>query len=91
MTQDEKKQDAPAKDKAAKPTKTQSLREKLAAAEAQAKLFREKLREEERKEREENARAVVALLRSEELESYGIEVWRSALPQIKSALGKAST
>ncbi len=81
------------KDKAAKAPKqsrAKTLEERLAALEAQAKSLREKLRDEQRKEREENARAVAAMLKAEDLESFSIEVWRAALPEVKAALAKAA-
>jgi phage protein D len=74
--------------KTPKQSRAKSLEEKLAALEAQAKAVREKLRDEQRKEREENAKAVVALIKSEDLEGFGIEAWKSALPEIKAALSK---
>ncbi|OYU43482.1 MAG: hypothetical protein CFE44_18130 [Burkholderiales bacterium PBB4] len=76
--------------KAAKPSRAKSLEEKLLALEAQAKTLREKLREEQRKERDENARAVAALLKSEDLEGFGVDAWKGALPEIKAALAKQS-
>lgn len=74
--------------KAAKPSRAKTLEEKLESLEAQAKAVREKLREKQRKERDENVRAVAALLKSEDLEGFGIEAWKAALPEIKAALMK---
>lgn len=90
MTDEAKTVESAKMPKMAKPSRTKTLEEKLAALEAQAKSLREKLRDEQRKEREENARAVAAMLKSEDLESYSIEVWRSALPEVKAALSKAA-
>lgn len=91
MTEVGTKPESQAKEKSIKQSRAQSLREKLAAVEAQAKTLRDKVREEERKEREDNARAIVQLLRSEELDGFGIEAWRIATPQIKALLEKADT
>ena len=52
MSEAATKPEIQAKEKSAKQSRAQSLREKLAAVEAQAKTLRDKVREEERKERE---------------------------------------
>lgn len=91
MTESAKNTEAQAKEKGARQSRAQTLREKLALLEAQAKTLRDKVREEERKEREDNARAIVQLLRSEELDGFGIEAWRKATPQIKALLEKVPT
>lgn len=90
MTEEVKKAEGVKVPKAAKPSRTKTLEERLAALEAQAKSLREKLRDEQRKEREENARAVAAMLKSEDLESFSIEIWRTALPEVRAALSKAA-
>ncbi len=91
MTESAKNTEAQAKEKVGRQSRAQTLREKLALLEAQAKTLRDKVREEERKEREDNARAIVQLLRSEELDGFGIEAWRKATPQIKALLEKVPT
>lgn len=90
MTEEVKTAEGAKVPKVAKPSRTKTLEERLAALEAQAKSLREKLRDEQRKEREENARAVTAMLKSEDLESFSIEVWRTALPEVRAALSKAA-
>lgn len=90
MTEEVKTAEGAKVPKAAKPSRTKTLEERLAALEAQAKSLREKLRDEQRKEREENARAVTAMLKSEDLESFSIEVWRTALPEVRAALSKVA-
>lgn len=65
------------------------LESKIAKLEEQAKLLRVKLRERQRKQREENAKAIAALLSTEELDVVSVDVWTAALPSIKAALDKA--
>ena len=73
-------------EKAQRPNRLKSFEKKLAELEAQAKKLREKMREEQRRERDENIRHVLVLLKSEEMEDYRSEVWKRAIGQIKAAL-----
>jgi alanyl-tRNA synthetase len=90
MTEEKKIEGSAKIAKAAKPSRSKNLEERLAAIEAQAKTLREKLRDEQRKEREENARAVAAMLKAEDLDGFDITAWRIALPELKAALSKAT-
>lgn len=91
MTEEVKKAEGVKVPKAAKPSRTKTLEERLAALEAQAKSLREKLRDEQRKEREENARAVAALQKTEGLDVFDVEAWAAAMPQVKALLEKAQS
>jgi len=67
-----------------------SLEEQIAKHEKKLRELKEQAREQDRKAKEKNIRAVNELIRAEKLDQISADVWRSALPQIKSALGAPS-
>lgn len=70
-------------------SRAKNLEAQLAEMEKKTKSLREKLREEQRKERDENARAVAALHKAESLDVFDADAWAIAMPQVKALLEKA--
>lgn len=78
MTQD-KTQEKPQR-------KAKTLEDEIAIAREKLKRLEEKQREQQKKWREKNQKAVFELIRSEKLDLVEAEKWKSSLPQIKSIL-----
>jgi hypothetical protein len=75
---------------ATRPAKAKaSLEQQIETLEARTRKLREQLKEEQRREREKNARAVLELLHNEKLEDFGIETWKSKIAEIRKLLQSA--
>lgn len=70
---------------------SRSIEEEIAATEERLQALRARKREQERLEREKNQKAILALIRAENLDDVPSDVWKAALAQIKSALQAQST
>ena len=70
--------------KAGRPSR--SLDEEIAAASAKLQALRDRRKEEERRERERNQKAILALLRDEGLDSASVEAWKAAVPKLRELL-----
>ena len=66
--------------------KARTLEEEIAAQREKLKKLEDRQREQQRKERERNQKAVLELIKAEKLDAVSAEQWRSAMPAIKSAL-----
>lgn len=66
--------------------KAKTLEDEIALAREKLKRLEEKQREQQKKWREKNQKAVFELIRSEKLDLIEVEKWKSALPQLKSIL-----
>jgi len=67
--------------KAGRPART--LDEEIAAAEAKLKALREKKKEDERRERERNLKAILTMIKDEELDLISADKWKANLPKMK--------
>lgn len=74
--------------KAGRPSR--SLDEEIAATEARLKTLRDKKREDERREREKNHKAILAIIKEEGLDDVSAAKWKKALPGIKKLLAPES-
>ena len=63
-----------------------SLEEEIARQREKLKRLEDKQREQQRKWRDKNQKAVFELIRSEKLDMVDIEKWQPAIQQIKSIL-----
>lgn len=63
-----------------------SLDDEIAKARDKLRRLEEQQREQQRKDRERNVKAVLELLKSEKLDIVSAEVWKDALPQIRTLL-----
>lgn len=66
--------------------KPRSLEEEITVQREKLKKLEERQRENQRKDRERNTKAVLELIRAEKLDLVTAENWKSALPTIKEAL-----
>lgn len=66
--------------------KPRSLEEEITVQREKLKKLEERQRENQRKDRERNTKAVLELIRAEKLDLVSAENWKSALPTIKEAL-----
>ena len=66
--------------------KPRSLEEEITVQRDKLKKLEERQRENQRKDRERNTKAVLELIRAEKLDLVSAENWKSALPTIKEAL-----
>ena len=66
---------------------SRSLDEEISVAEAKLKALRDRRREEERKERERNLKAVLALIKDEGLDGVSVDLWKLAVPKLRGLLG----
>ena len=66
--------------------KPRSLEEEITVQRDKLKKLEERQRENQRKDRERNTKAVLELIRVEKLDLVSAENWKSALPTIKEAL-----
>jgi nucleosome binding factor SPN SPT16 subunit len=73
-----------------KPAKAkQTLEQQIEALEAKTRKLKEQLKEDQRREREKNAKAVLELLKAEKLEDFGIEAWRAKIADVRKLLESA--
>ena len=70
--------------KAGRPSR--SLDEEIAAAAAKLQALRDKKRDEERRERERNQKAILALIKDEGLDAVSVDAWKAALPKLRKLL-----
>jgi hypothetical protein len=66
--------------------KAKTLEDEIATAREKLKLLEEKQREQKKKWRDKNQKAVLELIRSEKLDLVDFEKWKATLPQLKSLL-----
>lgn len=66
--------------------KVRSIEEEIAAQRAKLKSLEDRQREQQRKERERNQKAVMEIIKAEKLDTATAEQWANALPTIKKAL-----
>ncbi len=71
-----------------KERKPKSVEDEIAAAREKLKKLEERQREQQRKERERNAKMVLDLIHAEKLDTVSADAWRSAMPTIKEVLLK---
>ncbi|WP_156443859.1 hypothetical protein [Burkholderia savannae] len=72
---------------AAKPARQgRSLEDEITKARDKLRRLEEQHREQQRKDREKNAKAVLELLKSEKLDIIPAELWKNALPKIRALL-----
>jgi DNA anti-recombination protein RmuC len=67
--------------------KAMSEDEQIQKLEEKLKKLREEKRKREEATREKNAKAIMALLKAERLDTVSAEKWQSALEQVKAVLG----
>ncbi|MEX3581651.1 MAG: hypothetical protein VB137_01750 [Burkholderia sp.] len=72
-------------DKAAR--KKQALEDEIAKAAAKLKKLQDEQREQQRRARERDQKALLELLRAEGLDGIPVERWKEGLRAIKAALG----
>ena len=70
--------------KVGRPART--LDEEIAAAEERLRQLRERKKDDERRERERNQKAILGLIRSEALDLVPVDAWKQALPKLRAAL-----
>lgn len=63
-----------------------TIEEEIAAQREKLKKLEERQRENIRKERERNGKAVMDMIRGEKLDLISAELWKEAMPTIKKAL-----
>lgn len=66
--------------------KAKTLEDEIAIAREKLKRLEEKQREQQKKWREKNQKAVLELIHAEKLDLVEAEKWKLSLPQIKSLL-----
>lgn len=66
--------------------KARTLEEEIARAEAKLRKLQELHREQQRKERERNQKAVLEIIKGERLDLIPADKWRDALPKIRALL-----
>lgn len=66
--------------------KVRNIEEEIAAQRAKLKALEDRQKEQQRKERERNQKAVLEIIKAEKLDTASAEQWASALPTIKAAL-----
>jgi Spy/CpxP family protein refolding chaperone len=71
------------------PKAKQTIEQQIEALEAKTRKLKEQLKEDQRRERERNAKAVHELLKGEKLEDFGIEAWRAQIAEIRKLLESA--
>lgn len=65
---------------------SRSLDEEIEIQARRLEELREKKRKQEREALDRNAKAIAALLKSEQLDQIPVETWKRALPQVKALL-----
>lgn len=71
------------------PKAKQTIALQIEALEAKTRKLKEQLKEETRREREKNTKAVSEFLKAEKLEDFGIEAWKANITGIRTLLEKA--
>lgn len=66
--------------------KAKTLDEEIAAQRDKLRKLEERQRDQQRKEREKNQKAVMELIKTERLDAVPSELWREAMPKIKALL-----
>lgn len=66
--------------------KVRTLEEEITAQREKLKKLEERQRDQQRKDRERNTKAVVELIKQEKLDMVTAEQWKDAMPAIKLAL-----
>lgn len=66
--------------------KVRNLEEEIAAQRAKLKALEDRQKDQQRKERERNQKAVMEIIKAEKLDTATAEQWANALPAIKTAL-----
>jgi len=67
-------------------SKLKTLEDEISIARAKLKRLEEKQREQQKKWRDKNQKAVLELIRSEKLDLVKLEKWKTMLPQLKALL-----
>jgi Spy/CpxP family protein refolding chaperone len=75
-----------AKVAAVKESKPKTIDDEISAQREKLKKLEERKRDQERKEKEKNTKAVAELIKTEKLDSVSSEMWKAAMPAIKAAL-----
>ncbi|WP_459203497.1 hypothetical protein ACQVRV_00130 (plasmid) [Ralstonia pseudosolanacearum] len=71
----------------AKPVrKVRSLDEEIARASEKLQALQDRKRQQDKREREKNQKAVLELIKAERLDAVSAEEWKAALPKIKALL-----
>ena len=65
---------------------TKTLDEEIAVQREKLRKLEERHRDQKRKERERNQKAVMELIKTERLDLIPSNIWREAMPKIKSIL-----
>lgn len=73
--------------KAGRPSRT--MDEEIAAMEQRLALLKAKKREDEKRKREQNQKAIMAVVKSAGLDAIEAEVWEKSLPKLKELLEPA--
>lgn len=76
--------DAKISGKAGRPSR--SLDEEIAVVAAKLQALRDRKKEEERRERERNQKAILTLIKDESLDAVSVEAWKAALPKLRKLL-----
>lgn len=66
--------------------KPKSLDAEIAAAEAKLRKLQDRQKEQQKKERDKNQKAVLELIKAEKLDTVSPELWSRAMPKIKALL-----
>lgn len=66
--------------------KAKTLDEEIAAQRDKLRKLEERQREQQRKERDRNQKAVMELIKAERLDVVPSDLWREAMPKIKALL-----
>lgn len=66
--------------------KAKTLDEEIAAQRDKLRKLEERQRDQQRKEREKNQKAVMELIKTERLDAVPSDLWREAMPKIKALL-----
>lgn len=66
--------------------KAKTLDEEIASQRDKLRKLEERQRDQQRKEREKNQKAVMELIKTERLDAVPSDLWREAMPKIKALL-----
>lgn len=66
--------------------KVRTLEQEIALQRDKLKRLEDRQREQQRKDREKNQKAVLELIRAEKLDTVSATQWRNAMPAIRAAL-----
>ncbi len=70
------------------PKVKQTIALQIEALEAKTRKLKEQLKDEQRRDREKNTKAVLEFLKAEKLEDFGIEAWKANIAGIRTLLEK---